>query len=138
MLDKISAKQTASRLARNEKAVLKKVAKRENRLVGEYGEDADTRAGSSRISKLEGKMAKLDGDAQRLDSRISNQQLEDKRAAKMERKQQKEMADLDNDRRKLQEKHDKAVGKVLKKQDKQQVKDKEKVAKLEWICIHSV
>ncbi|KAH7234933.1 uncharacterized protein BKA55DRAFT_695112 [Fusarium redolens] len=147
MLDRISAKQAASKQAGKEKKKQKKQDKRLQKrekaadkfdrpidsIDEQYNSDIESRIEiEARIARLEGRIADINMKAEDKLAESSS-----KKAGEIEKRRRKDLEEVEKDRARLMEKHGKAIAKVNKKAEKRDEKDERKVAKLEWIMIRT-
>ncbi|KAF9771793.1 hypothetical protein IL306_010539 [Fusarium sp. DS 682] len=148
MLDRISAKQAASKQDGKEKKKQKKqdkkLQKRErasekydrpiDSIDEQYNSDVESRIEiEAKIARLEDKIAEINIKAEAKLAESSS-----KKEGEIEKRRRKDLEEVEKDRVRLLEKHDKAIAKVHKKAEKKDEKDEKKVAKLEWIMIRSI
>jgi chromosome segregation ATPase len=147
VIDRISAKQAAMKQEGKEKKKHEKETKRTrkrekaaekySRPVGSIDEqwNSDTES----LIETEAKLAKLEGKIVDINAQADAKLVEasGKKAGDIEKRRQKDLAEVEKDRGKLHEKHEKTMAKLQKKAGKKEDKGEKKVAKLEWIMIHT-
>ncbi|KAF4333356.1 hypothetical protein FBEOM_12819 [Fusarium beomiforme] len=147
MLDRISAKQAASKQAGKEKKKQKKQDKRLQKRVKaaekydrpiesideQYNSDIESRI------EIEAKMARLEDRIVEINAKAEAKLAEsnDKKVGEIEKRRRKDLEEVEKDRVRLMEKHE-AIAKVNESAQKRDEKDEKKVAKLEWIMIRTI
>ncbi|CAK7199294.1 hypothetical protein SEUCBS139899_001969 [Sporothrix eucalyptigena] len=130
LMDRISAKQTASRLAKEENCTLKKQQKKEDklrRLETRGSSDSDSLAFLQDETVIH---AEFDARRQAAEAKGDHKEV-----AKIEKKRAKEVEHLHKKQRKHQEKVDKGARKLDKQDQKQTDKERKAMGKLEWLVV---
>lgn len=154
LMDRISARQTASRLAKDAKRGEKQQQKRDDKMRKLEGR-MDRRSSPSSDSDDDSIFSSSQDGASHIHAKADSkrqaaeQKGDWKEVAKIEKKRAKELEDFhkkqwkqegkhyDKHEDKHQRKYDKNMRKMDKKEHKQEEKDQKKMGKLEWIVIRS-
>jgi hypothetical protein len=147
VIDRISAKQAAMKQDGKEKKKHEKETKRtrkREKAAEKYSRPVDSideqwNSDTESLIETEAKLAKLEGKIVDINAQADAKLVEasGKKAGDIEKRRQKDLAEVEKDRGKLHEKHEKTMAKLQKKAGKKEDKGEKKVAKLEWIMIHT-
>jgi chromosome segregation ATPase len=147
VIDRISAKQAAMKQESKEKKKHEKETKRtkkREKAAEKYSRPVDSideqwNSDTESLVEIEAKLAKLESKIVDINAQADAKLGEGsvKKVSEIEKRRQKDLAEVEKDRRKLQEKYEKAMARLQKKADKREDKGEKKVAKLQWIIIHT-